>query len=334
MNNYIKLLTLLFITFTGCTHSKEILKQVSTGSTPLYRYNDTQLQDLSGAAYVNGRVYLASDGGKNSDFPEVRVTSYANLKKPALLLQRQIVQRDIEGATQSADALYLTSSMSQVNDDTEDYRVLAEIKLNDDGSIFSERYIYARDMIISAMEKHFGDTAWLRRVKVSFGKNGGLNVEGLSVSDKGSEHLVFGFRSPLVDDKFGSPELDPSFSLTQGLAIIMQVSSPFDVMQPATNITLVDLNGQGIRGMEYIPALNGYIIISGGVEKLDVYDLWLYEPKTSKTTKLSKAGDDFSKLCRPEAVLNIPETSTLLILSEESGNACANVKFNYVEYSY
>jgi len=310
------------------------LQQVKTGSTPLYRYHDKQLQDLSGSAYVNGHIYLMSDGGKNSDFPEVRITTLDKLESPAYLFQRQIIQRDIEGATQIGNSIYIASSMSQINEDTDDYRVLSSIRVNDDGHFVSESYTYARDVILSAMKDKFGDDAWLRRVQVSFGKQGGINIEGLSASHNGGNNLVFGFRSPLWDKNFGSPQLDPSLSLKKGLAILIEMSDPIEGSLNKSSVKLLDLKGQGIRGIEYIPAMGGYVIISGGVEKLNEYHLWFYEPKSEEVTKLSQQNDGFSRLCRPESVLNLPEKSTLIILSEESGKACENVEFNYIEYKY
>lgn len=310
------------------------LKQVETGSTPLYVYHSQKLQDLSGSAYVNGHVYLMSDGGKNSEFPELRISSVDNLSSPAYLFQRQIIQRDIEGGTQIGDTVYIASSMSQINEDTDDYRVLSAIKVDSEGQLLSEKYTYARELILSAMEKKFGDKSWLRRVKVSFGKQGGINIEGLSASHNGGQNLVFGFRSPLWDENFGSPQLDPAFSLKKGLAILIEMDDPIDGKLVNSSVTLIDLKGQGIRGIEYIPAMKGYVIISGGVEKMNEYHLWFYDPKSEKTVKISQDNDDFSRLCRPESVLNIPETSTLIILSEESGKACANVKFNYIKYKY
>lgn len=329
-------LVLMASTLLSCNVGAAIqdLKQIETGSTPLYRYNDKQLQDLSGSAYVNGHVYLMSDGGKNSDFPEVRISSLSKLEKPAYLFQRQIIQRDIEGATQIGNTIYVASSMSQISEDTDDYRVLSAIEVTDDGKLLSEKYTYARNMIISAMEQKFGDNSWLRRVKVSFGKSGGINVEGLSVSHNGGKKLVFGFRSPLWDKSFGSPELNPSFSLSKGLAILMEVDNPINGKLANESITLIDLNGQGIRGIEYIPAMKGYVIISGGVQKMNEYHLWFYDPKLQKTIKLSESNDSFSHLCRPESVLNIPESSELIILSEESGKACGSVPFNYIKYKY
>lgn len=328
-------LSIMIVLLSSCVSlAKEPLKQIATGSTPLYNYHDTKFQDLSGSAYVNGYVYLMSDGGKNSEFPEVRVASTDTLDAPARLFQRQIIQRDIEGATQIDNTIYISSSLSQVSEDTADYRVLSSIQLDEEGQLMSEKYIYAREMIINAMENRFGDNAWLRRVKVSFGKSGGVNIEGLSTSHKGDERLVFGFRSPLVDEHFGSPILNPDFSLSQGLAMLMEIDNPIETKSPKSEITLIDLNGQGIRGIEYIPGMKGYVIISGGVEKLNEYHLWFYNPESKTTSKLSKEGDDFSKLCRPESVLNIPESSSLTILSEESGKACSHAEFNYITYKY
>ena len=330
--NYFTFLVLLLSSITSSVGA-QTLKQVATGSTPLYQYNAKKLQDLSGSAYVNGRVYLASDGGKNSSFPEVRVALAENIDLTAPVLQRQLIQRDIEGATQINNTIYVTSSMSQVNEDTEDYRVVSAMNLDDDGKIVSEKYAYGRDFILQSMEEHFGNNAWLRRVKVSFGKSGGLNVEGLSVSHHSKEHLVFGFRSPLYDSNFGSPELDSSLSLKRGKALLMEFDNNLTELVDG-KFTLLDLEGQGIRGMEYIPSLKSYIIIAGTVEKQKDYHLWQYIPSSKEVIKLSKAGDDFSRLCRPESVLNLPEESKLMILSEQSGKACAGVSFNYITYQY
>lgn len=328
------LISILLTTVSSYCVAAETLKQVSIGSTPLYHYLDKRLQDLSGSAYVNGTIYLASDGGKNSNFPEIRVSNYEALNEPAHVLQRQLVQRDIEGATQINNTVFITSSMSQANEDTDDYRVVSAMNLGVEGKLLSEKYIYGRQSILDSMETEFGDHAWLRRVKVSFGKSGGINVEGLSASHNGDKGLVFGFRSPLYATNFGSPELDPSLSLKQGKAILLEVDSSLTKNSTQGEISLIDLGGQGIRGMEYIPAIKSYIIISGAVEKLNEYHLWQYTPATKKVVKISKEGSDFYHLCRPESVLNIPETSTLVILSEESGKACANVEFNFVAYEY
>jgi len=309
------------------------ISERSTGSTPQYEYNNVHSQDLSASAYLNGVIYLGADGGKNSNFPEVRQTTLNELDNPAKILVRKLVQRDIEGATQLGDEIYITSSLSQVNEDTGDYRVLSAFNIDEKGDVDSERYVYARDLILNGLKAHFGDNAWFRRVSVSFGKTGGLNVEGLTASHNNPQSVIMGLRSPLWHESFGSPKLEPTLSLNKGDAILVEISKPFSAL-PELTVKTIDLAGQGIRGIEYIPALKGYVVISGSVQKMNLYSLWFYEPISGETRLLSKNNDSFSQLCRPESILNIPNTSIFYVLSEESGTACTNSKFNYVSYDY
>ncbi|WP_053979860.1 hypothetical protein [Marinagarivorans algicola] len=309
------------------------VKEIDSGKTSQYKFNGNISQDLSGSAYVNGTVFMAYDGGKNSEFPEIRYNSLGKISDPSPILGRQIIQRDIEGTTQIKNSVFVTSSLSQVNEDTSDYRVLSAFTVGDDGTVTNERYVYAREMLLNALETKFGNNDWLRRVRISFGKSGGLNVEGLSASPESEKALVFGLRSPLYDDNFGSPEFDGKLSLNTGKAILLEVSDPFSG-DYSTKITTLDLKGEGIRGLEYIPKMKGYILISGSVEKKDHYALWFYSPKSEQLTSLTNDSAMFGKLCRPESVLNIPEKSSFLILSEESGNACQDSEITFVKYSY
>ena len=322
----------LFLLISSSSHAA-IVKEVASGKTSQYKYNAVLAQDMSGSAYVNGQVFMAYDGGKNSEYPEIRYSGLSDITEPAPILIRQILQRDIEGATQVNNTVFVTSSMSQVNEDTSDYRVLAAFSLDNDGAVKDERYVYAREMLLDALKVKFGNNDWLRRVRISFGKSGGLNVEGLSASPLSDSALVFGLRSPLYADNFGSPEFDKDLSLSTGEAILLEVSDPFN-SKYTTKITTLDLKGDGVRGLEYIPSMQGYIIISGGVEKKDGYGLWFYAPKTNELRSLTSDSPLFGKLCRPESVLNIPEESSFLILSEESGSACKNSEITFVKYAY
>ena len=103
--------------------------------------------------------------------------------------------------------------------------------------------------------------AALRDVKT----DGGLNIEALEISP--DQRLLIGFRSPLQGD----------------LAIIASVENPgaiFDAGAPpqiAAALYTLDLNGNGIRGMAYIPALGGYLVISGPVGSKAVnFGLWFW----------------------------------------------------------
>lgn len=90
--------------------------------------------------------------------------------------------------------------------------------------------------------------AQVRDVKAS----GGLNIEALEISPD-QKRLLIGFRSPLRD----------------GRALIASVENPsamFDsdkAPRIAPVLEELDLGGQGIRGLSYVPAMGAYLVIGG-----------------------------------------------------------------------
>ncbi|WP_143247573.1 hypothetical protein [Agaribacterium haliotis] len=304
---------------------------VDKGSTPNYQYKQKTHQDLSAAAYYNKHVLLGFDGGKNSEFPEIRLSQYSQINQPAIKIQRQMSQQDIEGATYVDGVFLISSSLSQANEDTSEYRLLTGIEFNSDWSIRKEHKMPMRDLILSALNQQLKDPHWYARIAPSFGKLGGLNVEGLSVSHKNPKRVIFGLRSPLSGASFGAPTFGDEFSLFEGDAILVEVSSP--LTYPAvTDVITLPLNGHGIRGMEYIDAIKGYLIIGGPVPKQTQFSLWFYQPETKTLEKLNIK--HFEKLCRPEAVLSNPDLREIIILSESSGKACQGSSINYIKLAY
>ena len=95
---------------------------------------------------------------------------------------------------------------------------------------------------------------------------GGLNIEALEITPDG-QRLLIGFRSPLQ----GS------------LALIASVENPSAVfeadaaLQVSSTLQTLDLGGHGIRGMAYVAALNGYLVISGPASRANVaFGLWFW----------------------------------------------------------
>jgi len=95
---------------------------------------------------------------------------------------------------------------------------------------------------------------------------GGLNIEALEISPD-QHRLLIGFRSPLQGNR----------------AIIASVENPaaiFEAAEPpriSATLTTLDLGGNGIRGMAYIPALGGYLITSGPVAREQIhFELWFW----------------------------------------------------------
>ena len=96
--------------------------------------------------------------------------------------------------------------------------------------------------------------------------DGGLNIEAIDISPD-QQRLLIGFRSPLQE----------------GRAIIASVDNPgaiFDEGEsPSVSATLetLDLGGNGIRGMAYLSALHGYLIIGGPATRQQVqFGLWFW----------------------------------------------------------
>lgn len=99
--------------------------------------------------------------------------------------------------------------------------------------------------------------------------SGGLNVEALEFSAEGSR-LFVGFRSPLRDK----------------CALVASVENPSAMFEqdesPRIALTLeaLYLGGNGIRGMSYVPGLDGFLLIAGPAsEASKPFQLWFWSGK-------------------------------------------------------
>lgn len=95
---------------------------------------------------------------------------------------------------------------------------------------------------------------------------GGLNIEALEISPD-QQYLLIGFRSPLLDQQ----------------AIIAQVENPTAMFEAGevprvSALQILNLDGQGIRSIAFISALNGYLILSGPVARKQApFQLWFWK---------------------------------------------------------
>jgi hypothetical protein len=104
---------------------------------------------------------------------------------------------------------------------------------------------------------------------------GGLNIEALEISPD-QQRLLIGFRSPLLDNR----------------AIIASVENPSAIFEagasPRISPTLetLDLGGNGIRGMSYVTALGGYLVVSGPVAREQVhFQLWFWSGRRGEPAR-------------------------------------------------
>lgn len=171
---------------------------------------------------------------------------------------------DLEGiAVDRAGYLYAITSHSRASDGDDKKSRNKLVRFRIDGNrVTKPSVVKGLKPALSAMHPVLAAAAEIRDVKTS----GGLSIEGLEISPD-QQRLLIGFRSPLLDRK----------------AIVAYVENPaamFDADEPprvSATLTTLDLGGNGIRGLSYIPALNGYLVIAGPVSReLAQFQLWFW----------------------------------------------------------
>jgi hypothetical protein len=132
-------------------------------------------------------------------------------------------------------------------------------------------------------------------------KTGALNIEGLSAMPDGG--VMIGFRSPLHEGK----------------AILLPMMNPekvIDGKKPmfAAPIEL-DLDGRGIRGIEYWPTRKKYVILAGPATNEDEsFAIYLWSGVADEAPTPIEI--DFGDL-HPESVAIDSDTESLLIVSDD-----------------
>jgi hypothetical protein len=136
----------------------------------------------------------------------------------------------------------------------------------------------------------------------------GFNIEGF-VFDRDSTRALIGFRSPLVDNK----------------AMVVALENPAamftDKAAPQVGgVTLLDLGGDGIRGMAWLPKINGYLIAS----RMDSpagkgpFRLWFWSGEPQAKPRAVSI-DGLKAVRRPEGIapIVIDGEERILLVSDE-----------------
>ena len=171
---------------------------------------------------------------------------------------------DLEGVTadRAGNIYAITSHSRDSNGDERKTRErLVRFRIEGD-SVVDPRVVGTLKRELVAAHPELAASAGIRQVK----SEGGLNIEALEMSADQSR-LLIGFRSPLV----------------AGRAIIASIENPgaiFDADERpriGATLTTLDLGGNGIRGMSWVPSLAGYLVIAGPVAREQVeFQLWFW----------------------------------------------------------
>lgn len=140
-----------------------------------------------------------------------------------------------------------------------------------------------------------------------------FNIEGFTF-DRTGKRALFGFRAPLADRK----------------AIIVTLDNPTalftdDAAPQLGEIALLDLDGDGIRGMAWMPKLNGYLIAGRAHNpsgKNGPFRLWLWSGETNAKPQ-SVFVDSLKSLRRPEGIapVVVDGQERVLLVSDEGNRA-------------
>jgi hypothetical protein len=180
---------------------------------------------------------------------------------------------DLEGiALDRAGFIYAITSHSRDDDGDEKKSrdKLVRFRIEGDRAV-APKVVKGIKPALTSAHPVLAAAAAIRDVK----SDAGLNIEALEMSPD-QQRLLIGFRSPLLDNR----------------AIIASIDNPsemFELGEPprvAPTLTTLDLGGDGIRGMSHIPALDGWLLISGPVSRQQVqFRLWFWSGQADRPAR-------------------------------------------------
>lgn len=139
-------------------------------------------------------------------------------------------------------------------------------------------------------------------------KENGLNIEGLSTTADGTKMLI-GFRNP-------RPDIDG-----KNMALVIPLANPEAVVLNGADPNLeapllIDLDGLGIRSIEYSPGIGEYLISAGshqGGNSAPVQYLYNYSFIKEDKDILATFSDNMT----PEAIFLFPDANDINLLSDD-----------------
>jgi hypothetical protein len=238
------------------------------GETKIYK----GMCDASAAVALDENTFIVANDEDNdlrifdkSNPVELRRIKLSEIF-PGKISDGNNLEIDLEGATWVGDKIFWIGSHSASKNGKarpSRHRLFAvKISNNDTGkfNVVSAGKIYTD--LISDLEKdaRFKDFKLKEARNIKPKDIGGLSIEALAATPEG--HLFIGFRNPLLGGKTSSEKI-----LTNGKSLIVELLNPLEVIdgKPAKFAApvVLDLDGLGIRGMEYDKSQKRYVIIAG-----------------------------------------------------------------------
>ena len=220
-------------------------------------------------------------------------------------------ETDIEGATQIGEIIYwITSHGTNKEGRSKPERrqfFANKILLNNGSKSFQQvGHSYTQlveDMLKDERLNHYQLEA---AAKIPPKQKGGLNIEGIVATP--NQEILIGFRNPVPQDK----------------AILLTLKNPKDLLEKDANAIFgepieLDLNGLGIRIIEYWHRQSRFIIIARAYDGSDQFSLYQWsglEVENPQLIEVTGLPSDF----RPESVLFYPNRDYQFQLISDDGS--------------
>lgn len=243
-------------------------------------YEPSAIQQLPDARF------LVVEDEKEHPFSLISFTADGRLAGPPISVDTPDRLNDLEGLTSGPNGfLYAITSHSRDSDGERKKSRCRLLRFRLTGELITDAVL--TEGLLPALTAAHPALAAAADVSDVKGE-AGLNIEALEMSPDGRQ-LLIGLRGPLID----------------GQAVLAVLASPdalFDSGTPmSVSVRLLDLGGQGIRGIAWVPALGGYLVIAGPLFRAPApFRLWFWNGTDSAAQAVSVPG--LSDLVRAEGV--------------------------------
>jgi hypothetical protein len=279
-----------------------------------------QACDASAAVLIEGTPFFAaaSDEGcvlrvydVSNPGPPVSTTDVSAFLVPD---DPEETEADIEGAAQIGERIYWIGSHGRSRKGKERkirQRLFATTVSNGDGTVRLQTTgtpcSNLLRSLLSAPELATFDLAGA--AKKTPEEAGGLNIEGLAPTREG--HLLIGFRNPIPGGKALVARLRNPAALVDGSA-----AAP-DIGLAGT----LDLDGRGVRALEFVPSLGLYLVLAGPFGDGDDFRLYKWSGNPGATA--TPVSIDFQGLHPEELIVTATgRRLTVRFFSDDGTDAC------------
>ncbi len=243
-------------------------------------------------------------------------------------------EADIEGATRVGNRIYWITSHGRNKDGKirlNRYRFFAtDFKIENDKvsiipagkpcrtlvhSLLRQDSIVKDDLVRAA--GFSADKLKIKELENLAPKKQGLNIEGLCASADGKV-LYIGFRNPI--HKTGSGKMQAIVVLLNNADSVLEKNQ-----EPVFGEALLwDLDGRGVRSMEYSAFHKSFFIIAGPADERKDFALYKWSGNQKQQPELIRKLTDLPEGFTPEALF-FPEDSVKLFLLSDDGTLIVNV---------